>query len=145
MVVIRLKVLVLGNVPTCHGSCLPGGPNISPTPAQKNNHALKITPIAVRVSIYSEWCHHPPCLLACYLPAAVSQTYRSSGWEAAELRRFISSVKAALARCVPQSGWHSCLALILTLNVFSFTSRFYFYGNQPSFILKTGCVHTAAS
>lgn len=59
------------------------------------------------VSTYSEGYHHPPCLPSYNHPAAVSQTYRSSGWEATEL--FISSLFQGHVGSTLPTGWVALL------------------------------------
>ena len=51
----------------------------NPGQVQGHNHALQELSGPVK-GVYSEGCHHPPCLPAYNDPAFISQTYRSSGW-----------------------------------------------------------------
>lgn len=92
----RLYLWVWGNLRVfilCHWSRFPRG-------LQKTHRAVRST----KVSTYSEGYRRPPRLLSCNHPAAVSPTYRSSGWERARAWSF----RGVLARPL-LAGWVALL------------------------------------
>lgn len=113
-----------------------------PKPVHGPHRALRVVKRAVRAPIYSGQCHHQAFLPTYNHPVAVSLTYHISGWEPVA-HFLIHSRPHWLA--LPQGGWHACQALIFMLNVFSFASRFWFYGSENSFILTTGSMGESRS